>query len=84
MTSLDRSGYRSAVPGDVNAFFGLVVDNLTNLVVLSGPARGRVPLSGGPGPYRIVPGTALGVLIGDVAYTWLAVRLAREISDRSA
>jgi AGZA family xanthine/uracil permease-like MFS transporter len=28
--------------------------------------------------YRIAPGTALGVLIGDLAYTWLAVRLARE------
>jgi len=26
---------------------------------------------------RIVPGTALGVLVGDLAYTWLAVRLMR-------
>ena len=26
---------------------------------------------------RMVPGTALGVLVGDVAYTWLAVRLMR-------
>jgi AGZA family xanthine/uracil permease-like MFS transporter len=26
---------------------------------------------------RMVPGTALGVLVGDLAYTWLAVRLAR-------
>lgn len=25
--------------------------------------------------YRIVPGTALGVLVGDLAYTWLALRL---------
>jgi AGZA family xanthine/uracil permease-like MFS transporter len=27
--------------------------------------------------YRMVPGTALGVLVGDLAYTWLAIRLAR-------
>jgi AGZA family xanthine/uracil permease-like MFS transporter len=26
---------------------------------------------------RMVPGTALGVLVGDLAYTWLAVRLMR-------
>jgi len=26
---------------------------------------------------RIVPGTALGVLVGDLAYTWLALRLMR-------
>ena len=25
--------------------------------------------------YRMVPGTALGVLVGDLAYTWLALRL---------
>ena len=25
----------------------------------------------------MVPGTALGVLVGDLAYTWLAVRLVR-------
>ena len=28
--------------------------------------------------YRIIPGTALGVLAGDLWYTWLARRLARE------
>jgi AGZA family xanthine/uracil permease-like MFS transporter len=48
MTFLDRSGYRWAVPGDVNAFFGLVVDNLTNLVVLSGLLVGVFRFSGGP------------------------------------
>ena len=27
--------------------------------------------------YRMIPGTALGVLLGDLVYTWLAFRLAR-------
>src|SRR5580693_1959100 len=37
----------------------------------------------GPAPagsasyWRLVPGAALGVLLGDLVYTWLAVRLAR-------
>lgn len=27
--------------------------------------------------FRMIPGTAVGVLLGDLTYTWLAVRLAR-------
>ncbi len=63
--------------GDVNAFFGLAVDNLTNLVVLAGVL---VAVFGFPADlvlYRMVPGTAFGVLVGDLWYTWLARRLAR-------
>jgi AGZA family xanthine/uracil permease-like MFS transporter len=64
--------------GDVNAFFGLAVDNLTNLVVLAGLLVGVFGFPPELVLYRIVPGTALGVLAGDLWYTWLARRLARE------
>jgi AGZA family xanthine/uracil permease-like MFS transporter len=64
--------------GDVNAFFGLAIDNLTNLVVLAGLLVGVFGFPADLVLYRIVPGTAFGVLIGDLWYTWLAVRLARE------
>jgi adenine/guanine/hypoxanthine permease len=64
-------------PGDVNAFFGLAVDNLTNLVVLAGLLVGVFGFPHDLVLYRIVPGTALGVLVGDLWYTWLALRLAR-------
>jgi AGZA family xanthine/uracil permease-like MFS transporter len=64
--------------GDVNAFFGLAVDNLTNLVVLAGLLVGVFGFPADLVLYRIVPGTALGVLAGDLWYTWLARRLARE------
>jgi AGZA family xanthine/uracil permease-like MFS transporter len=64
-------------PGDVNATFGLVVDNLTNLVVLAGLLIGVFRFPADLVLYRIVPGTAIGVLVGDLAYTWLALRLAR-------
>jgi AGZA family xanthine/uracil permease-like MFS transporter len=63
--------------GDVNAFFGLAVDNLTNLVVLVGLLVGVFGFPSDLVLYRIVPGTALGVLVGDLWYTWLARRLAR-------
>ena len=65
-------------PGDVNAFFGLAVDNLTNLVVLAGLLVGVFGFPADLVLYRIVPGTALGVLVGDLWYTWLALRLARK------
>ena len=63
--------------GDINAFFGLTLDNLLNLVVLTGILVG---VFGFPVEFALthmVPGTALGVLFGDVVYSWLAVRLAR-------
>ena len=77
MTTASGS-YRWSAPGDVNAFFGLVVDNMTNLVVLSGLLVGVFQFPADLVLYRIVPGTAFGVLIGDLVYTWLAARLARE------
>jgi AGZA family xanthine/uracil permease-like MFS transporter len=69
--------YRWYAPGDVNATFGLVVDNMTNLVVLAGLLIGVFHFPADLVLYRMVPGTAIGVLVGDLVYTWLAVRLAR-------
>jgi len=67
--------YRWAAWGDLNAFFGLMLDNVTNLVLL----WGILACVGFPQEiyFRyIVPGTALGVMIGDLVYTWMAFRLA--------
>jgi AGZA family xanthine/uracil permease-like MFS transporter len=58
--------------------FGLIVDNMTNLVVLAGLLIGVFRFPADLVLYRMVPGTALGVLVGDLAYTYLAIRLARE------
>ncbi|MBW1807741.1 MAG: MFS transporter [Deltaproteobacteria bacterium] len=63
--------------GDLNAFFGLMLDNVTNLVVLTGILSG---VFGFPVEFiftHMIPGTALGVLVGDLIYTWLAFRLAK-------
>src|SRR5436853_5606284 len=68
---------RWVAAGDVNGFLGLALDNVTNLVIL---ASLRIGVFGFPADLvlgRMVPGTALGVLIGDVVYTGLAVRLMR-------
>jgi AGZA family xanthine/uracil permease-like MFS transporter len=76
--------YRWAQWGDVNAFFGLMLDNMAVMVLL-------VTIITAPSdqprftPHfvitRMIPGTALGVLIGDLIYTWMAFRLARRTGN---
>ena len=72
-----KGPYLSLVPGDVNGFLGLVVDNLSVLALLAAVLIGGY---GVPAPVvfgRMFPGTAFGVLAGDLFYSWLAMRLAR-------
>ena len=71
--------YRWTSQGDINAFFGLMFDNLAGLLLLVA----LLSLTFGfPSEFIIrsmVPGTALGVLIGDLAFVALAIRLAKKI-----
>jgi AGZA family xanthine/uracil permease-like MFS transporter len=69
--------YRWATPGDLNAFFGLMLDNVLNLVVLTGILTGVFGYPAEVVYTRMIPGTAFGVLMGDLVYTWLAFRLAK-------
>jgi AGZA family xanthine/uracil permease-like MFS transporter len=80
------SRYGWARWGDINAFFGLMLDNVAVMVLLVGAICNTLPLDQQQGYYgfrhefvltRMIPGTALGVLIGDLVYTWMAFRLAR-------
>jgi AGZA family xanthine/uracil permease-like MFS transporter len=61
----------------VNAFFGLMLDNMTQLVILAGILTGIFGYSERIVLTRMIPGTAVGVLLGDLVFTWMAVRLAR-------
>src|ERR1700733_6704677 len=81
-TSAGQSSYFRLVPGDVNGFLGLVVDNLSVLGLLAAVLIGGYGIPADIVFGKMFPGTALGVLVGDVAYTWLAVRLARRTGRR--
>ena len=68
--------------GDVNAFFGLILDNVAVMILLVVLVTSANPAA----DHRfsrefvltqMIPGTALGVVVGDLAYTWMAFRLAR-------
>jgi AGZA family xanthine/uracil permease-like MFS transporter len=70
--------YRWFVLGDWNGFFGLMFDNLTVLSFLAGILIFVFKFPADIVYGRMFPGTAFGVLFGDLVYTWLAFRLARK------
>jgi AGZA family xanthine/uracil permease-like MFS transporter len=77
-----RPPYAWARWGDVNAFFGLMLDNVAVLIILFTLTTSANPVADRKFSAEFVlthmiPGTALGVLLGDLVYTWMAFRLAR-------
>jgi AGZA family xanthine/uracil permease-like MFS transporter len=68
--------------GDLNAFFGLGINMLVNVLVLSGLAVGVVGISGDDVYQTILPALGIELLIGNVFYFYLARRLAQK-SGRS-
>ncbi|MFO0959892.1 MAG: permease [Isosphaeraceae bacterium] len=60
--------------GDFNAFFGLMLDNIGGMILMVG----LLASFGFPADFvvgKMIPGTALGVLVGDLIFTGLALRL---------
>jgi adenine/guanine/hypoxanthine permease len=75
--------YRWAQSGDVNAFFGLMLDNIAGLILIV-----SLLVQGFAFPMRfalryMIPGTAIGVLLGDLMFFLLALRLARKSGSPS-
>ena len=68
--------------GDLNGFLALVIDNLSVLAFLSAALIGIFHFPADVLVTRMLPGTALGVLVGDAIYTWMARRQGR--SDATA
>src|SRR5512136_2391746 len=73
--------YRWFVLGDWNGFFGLMFDNLTVLSFLAGILIFAFKYPADIVYTRMFPGTAFGVLVGDLVYTWMAFRLARRTGN---
>jgi len=63
---------------DLDGFFGLMIDNLIQLVLIVSLCRELIHL---PDSYifgRILPGAAISILVGNFFYSWQARQLARE------
>ncbi|WP_267224029.1 hypothetical protein [Dyella silvae] len=63
--------------GDLNGFLGLVVDNLSIMAFLSTALIGIFGFPADIVFLHMFPGTTFGVLLGNLAYTAMARRLAR-------
>ncbi len=73
---MTNARYQWAQTGDINAFFGLMLDNIAGLILLVSLLAGF----GFPVKFALcymVPGTAIGVLVGDLIFFLLAFRYAK-------
>ncbi|MHB0957805.1 MAG: permease [Pirellulaceae bacterium] len=66
-----------AAPGDVNAFFGLMLDNIADLLMTVGLLAGIFHFPTTFALQYMIPGTAIGVLFGDLMFFFMALALAR-------
>ncbi len=71
-------GYRWAQVGDINSFFGLMLDNIAGLFLLVSLLNQAFAFPIDFALRYMVPGTAIGVLIGDLAFFFLALQLAKK------
>lgn len=73
----ETPGYRWAAKGDINAFFGLMLDNIGDMILMASLLVGAFGLPSEFVLTRMIPGTAVGVLVGDLIFTVMAFQLAR-------
>lgn len=76
-----RKKYNWFVLGDLNGFFGLMFDNLTVLSFLAGILIFVFKFPADIIYTHMFPGTAFGVLFGDLVYTWMAFRLSKKTGN---
>ncbi len=66
-----------AAAGDVNAFFGLMLDNIADLLLTVSLLATVFDFPATFAFQYMIPGTAVGVLVGDLLFFVMALRLAR-------
>lgn len=76
-----NSRYRWAQSGDINAFFGLVLDNVAVLILMVSLLHASFDFPERFALRHMITGTALGVLIGDLLFFFLALRLAKQTGN---
>lgn len=73
-----QTGYPWLIRKDLDGFFGLMIDNLIQLILIVSLCREIIHL---PDSYifgRILPGAAISILLGNFFYAWQARQLARQ------
>jgi len=65
------------VRGDLDGLFGLALDNLVQLLVIDALCRFVLGFDDALLYGRVLPGAAVSILVGNVYYSWQAMKLAR-------
>ena len=55
-----------------------MLDNIGDMILMAGLLVGAFQFPAEFVLTRMIPGTAVGVLVGDLLYTWMAFRLAKK------
>ena len=78
-----ESGTAVSIPwwtrGDTNAFFGLGFNILVNVLTLTGLMIGVVNVPAGDVLGTVLPALGVALILGNLYYTFLARRLARNV-----
>ncbi|WP_422926074.1 permease [Singulisphaera sp. PoT] len=64
--------------GDINAFFGLMLDNVGDMILMAGLLVGAFGMPSEFVLLKMIPGTAVGVLVGDLIFTLMGIQLTRK------
>lgn len=78
---MENKKYQWYALGDINAFFGLLLDNVAGLFLIVSILSG---IFGVPSDFivtHMIPGTAIGVFIGDMWFFFMAFRLAKKTGN---
>ncbi|HEY7059347.1 MAG TPA: hypothetical protein VH458_22590, partial [Vicinamibacterales bacterium] len=67
---------RWIVRGDVDGFFGLALDNLVQLLLIDTLCRSVLGFPADLVYGRVLPGAAVSILVGNLAYAYQAKTLA--------
>lgn len=76
------ASYPLFVKRDLDGFFGLLIDNLVQLLLIPTLCAGLCGMTGEESRYiflHMLPGAAVSILVGNLFYAWQARRLARRL-----
>ena len=76
MTFEPRQRLPYFVRGDLDGFFGLLIDNLVNVMIIVSLCTGLLGMPPSLVFGRILPGAAVSILLGNLFYAWQARRVA--------
>ena len=68
--------------GDIDGFFALAIDNLIQILLIIGLCMTVLGMPESMIFSRILPGIAISLLLGNLAYAWQAVKLGQKTGKK--